>query len=84
MITAALMAYMPSALIVTPQISMSNLSDMRSSPLKEAESLRGTIYLPAGLSIRQEVASDPNARTLGAGARQWMLGTVKMRAETSR
>jgi hypothetical protein len=53
MITAALMAYMPSALIVTPQISMSNLSDMRSSPLKETESLRGTIYLPAGLSIRQ-------------------------------
>ena len=54
MITAALMAYMPSALIVTPQISMSNLSDMCSSPLKEAESLRGTIYLRAGLSIRQD------------------------------
>ena len=59
MTTAALMAYMPSALMVTPQISMSNLSDMRSSPLKEAESLRGTIYLPAGLNLRQDGRSQP-------------------------
>jgi hypothetical protein len=29
--------------MLAPQRSMSNLSDMRSSPLKEAESLRGTI-----------------------------------------
>jgi hypothetical protein len=59
MITAALTAYMPSALMVTPQRSMSNLSDMRSSLLKEAESLRGTIYLPAGLSLRQDGRSQP-------------------------
>src|ERR1700722_7758906 len=39
MITAATMAQMPSALMVAPQRSISNLSDMCSSPLKKRESL---------------------------------------------
>jgi hypothetical protein len=45
MITAAAMATIPSALMVAPQRSMINLSDMHGSPLKTYGSLRGTIYL---------------------------------------
>jgi hypothetical protein len=42
------MAEMPSALTIKPKISMSSLSDdMRGSPSKKHESLRGMMYLRA-------------------------------------
>ncbi|WP_156179828.1 hypothetical protein [Bradyrhizobium sp. LTSPM299] len=44
---------MPSALMLAPQRSMNNLSDMRGSPLKKQESLRGVIYMAVDFLVRQ-------------------------------
>ena len=63
MMTAARLAWTPSALMVAPQRSMSNLSDMRSSPLKGAESLRGTMYLRVDLP--GIMAQTPQAQRTG-------------------
>jgi hypothetical protein len=52
---------MPSVLMVAPQRSMSNSPDMRGSPLKEAESLRGTMYLRVDLPARRRGKSAMSA-----------------------
>jgi hypothetical protein len=55
MITAATIAQTPSALMIKPKKLISSLSDdMRSSPLKEHESFRRTIYLCVDLVSRQQ------------------------------
>jgi hypothetical protein len=71
MMTAAPMAKTPSALIVAPQRSMSNLSDMQGSPLKEHESPWGTIYLRVGLLFGQPL----RAHLLGTRTRATPLKT---------
>lgn len=49
--TAARIATIPSALMLAPPKLIMSLSDMRGSPLKEQESLRGTIHLSCSFEM---------------------------------
>jgi hypothetical protein len=71
MITAATMAQTPSALMIKPKKLISSLSDMRSSPLKEHESFRRTIYLRAdfGEPSTRNLPTSSLGREYGADAR---------------
>jgi hypothetical protein len=76
MMTVAAMAILPSASMLTPQKSMSNLSDMRGSPFEKRESLRGTINLRAALIARQDGPFAQRSRKMSAATLK-TLGPVR-------